>query len=78
LRPKGIEILAIDVGEDRKIVSDFLKRYNISYTVLLDSDDEVAMLYKLRGVPTYVIIGADGKLIFKGHYLPEDILEDLR
>jgi peroxiredoxin len=57
-----LEILAIDMNESKTKVESFIKKYQVTYTTLLDREATVARNYGIRGVPTKVLVGPDGKL----------------
>lgn len=57
---KGLVVLAINVGEDSSTVSDFIQENNYSFTVLLDTDQKVAVEYGIRYFPTTFFIDKDG------------------
>ncbi|EIT86547.1 thiol-disulfide oxidoreductase [Fictibacillus macauensis ZFHKF-1] len=64
-RDKGIEILAVDVGEASISVSDFKKRLHLSFPILMDDSKDVTRLYGIGPIPTTLLINADGKIIEK-------------
>ncbi len=53
-------ILAVDIGEKKETVKDFVEQYGISFMVLLDAEREVSMQYFVRGVPTTYFIDRKG------------------
>jgi peroxiredoxin len=57
-----LEILAIDMNESKTKVESFIKKYKVTYTTLLDTEATVARNYGIRGVPTKILVGPDGKL----------------
>jgi peroxiredoxin len=78
LRIQDIEILAIDIGESKSRIGMFLKNYPVSFSILLDKDAEVADIYDLYGVPTYILVDKKGIVRYRGHFLPRDYLNLLR
>lgn len=59
-----VKILAVDVNEDQKSVSDFLKKNKLeSLTVLMDSEGKVAEAYGVDSFPTSFFIDRSGKVI---------------
>ena len=70
LSEDGLEVLAIDVGERPSDVESFIKSYYLSFQVLLDQDQSVASSYKLVGIPVYVLIDKEGRIVFEDSYLP--------
>jgi len=60
---KNLVVLAINVGENEKDVSAFLKEKGFDFTVLLDADGKVSSnLYGVSGYPTSVFINSDGTI----------------
>ena len=62
---KGFIILAIDLTFQDSIpdAQAFVDEFNMTFPVLLDETGEVTMeLYRLRGLPTSVFVGRDGRI----------------
>ena len=60
--PQGLLTLAVDVGEDKKIVKRYLDQYPRSCRVVLTSDTNLAAMYAANAYPIYVVIDRDGKI----------------
>lgn len=73
-----VKILAIDYLESREKVGAFVRAKRIPYTVLLDRDGAVSRRFGIAGVPTYVLIGRDGRVAFRENALPDDLEKFLR
>ena len=56
---KGLVILAVDIGESSATVERFMESYGISFPVLLDINQDVALQYNIRGIPTTFLIDKD-------------------
>jgi peroxiredoxin len=80
LKYKGkLEILAIDMNESKVKVSSYIQKYQIPYTTLLDSEGKVAVDYSIRGVPTKVLVGKDGRVFcYMCRDLPNQVEELLK
>jgi len=59
----GLEILAVDLGEDVRIVSQFIQFYGYTFPVLMDRSSRVGSLYGIASIPTSFIIDREGKII---------------
>ena len=66
-----LAILALDYMESREKVRAFIERKKVAFPVLLDSSGSVARKYGVVGIPTYILIGRDGKVAYRGHEIPE-------
>ena len=53
-------ILAIDIGEAPSAVNNFIQSNNFSFPVLLDTNQDVALEYNIRAIPTTFFIDRDG------------------
>jgi thiol-disulfide isomerase/thioredoxin len=57
-------ILAVDYGEGPPRIKDFLKTVPVRFTVLLDRDTSAATAWKVKVLPTTLVIDADQKVRF--------------
>lgn len=56
----GLQVLAINAGQDRETVAAFMRKIGVSYPALLDEKSEIARRYGVVGLPTTYFVGADG------------------
>ena len=62
----GFEMLTISVDKDPSLIEPFMKKYNLTFPVLLDPDSDVAKKkYKTTGVPETFIVNREGIIVFK-------------
>lgn len=69
LHGRGLEILAVNVGQDRARVERFVERVDYSYPTLLDPDSAIARRYGVIAIPVTYFIDRDG--IVRGRILGE-------
>jgi peroxiredoxin len=62
LEGQGLEILAINVGQDREHVLELKQEYQLTIPLLLDDKKEVAENYGVTGLPTSFFIDSRGKI----------------
>lgn len=64
---KGVEVVAVNVGEDFDTIFSFLGSLDPEPTFPLLLDEETSTLsdWKVRGLPTTMVVGPDGKLAFR-------------
>lgn len=74
---EGMEIFAVNAGERLKDVKGYIKSHGFGFKVLLDQDLAVTKSYKVLGVPTYVLINKDGKIVFTDNYFPKNKYKEL-
>ena len=63
----SIAIIAIYDNRSAASIRNYVEEHEIEYPVALDMDGSVARDYKVRGVPTFVVIGRDGSAKYYGH-----------
>ena len=62
----GFEMLTISVDKDPSLIEPFMKKYKLTFPVLLDTESEVAKKdYKTTGVPETFIVNKEGIIVFK-------------
>lgn len=61
-KDSDLVILAIDLGEDKKIVSDFMRKNNYNFKVVM-SDTKTAEIYRISSIPVSIFIDKEGNII---------------
>ncbi|MGB7282863.1 MAG: TlpA disulfide reductase family protein [Candidatus Acidiferrum sp.] len=62
LAPKGLILLAIDVGESKKTVKKYLEQHPRNCKIVLMEDTNLAAMYAATAYPIYVVIDRDGNI----------------
>ncbi|MFP4429636.1 MAG: TlpA disulfide reductase family protein [Spirochaetota bacterium] len=62
-RDRGLEVVAVNVQEDRDIVAAFVEEHGFSFPVLLDGNGRTTSNFAVRGLPTSYLIDREGNLI---------------
>jgi len=63
LNAKGLEIVAVNLQEDRSSVEQFVDEYGLSFPVLLDTTGRIGATYGARSIPTTYIVDREGFVI---------------
>ena len=71
LKDEGLEIVAVNLQENRKHVQKFVDEFRLSFKVLLDKTGRVGQSYGTRYIPTTYIIDKNG-IILAGAVGPRD------
>lgn len=61
-KDSDLVILAVNAGDDKSTVQDFITKNNYNFSVLLDTAGEVSRLYQVTGIPTSYFIDTEGYL----------------
>ena len=65
LKDKGVEFLAVSLGEPEAVVRDFVAKRPFAYRVLVDPNDEVATKYGIFVLPTVVVLDRAGTIMYQ-------------
>ena len=60
LKPRGLEVIAVNAGQDRKTVTEFMRKLGVSYPALMDENSAIAKRYGVVGLPTTYFVDARG------------------
>jgi peroxiredoxin len=74
---QGLELIGINLSEDRLTVESFIRQVKVDFPTLLDIDKRVEKAYGLKQYPTTFFIAADGKIqeVVIGGLLTEEEIE---
>jgi cytochrome c biogenesis protein CcmG/thiol:disulfide interchange protein DsbE len=76
---KGLVLLAINIGESPSQVAMFMQSQGLSLPVLLDSEENIAVMYNVRAIPTTFFIDEDGIIqhITTGAFRSKEAIESI-
>lgn len=72
-KDKDVAFLFINTWENKKEdevlknVTNYITEKKYNFNVVFDSKSEVVANYKIEGIPTSILIGKDGNILFSGH-----------
>ena len=61
---RGVQFLAVNVGEDRETVQRYVADTPFSYPVLMDPSESVTSRYPIHGLPTLMVIDREGAVTY--------------
>jgi len=64
LQADGVELVAIDFGDEKDVVAEFAAEATIEFPLLLDKKGAVLQDFKAIGLPTTYVIDRNGKLAY--------------
>lgn len=62
LAEANVAVVGVNVSEESEAIERFLKRYPVSFPILLDPDGAIADRWSLIGMPTTFLINARGEV----------------
>lgn len=60
---QGLVVIAVDVGESKKVVRQYLKDHPRKCHIVLTGDTNLAAMYQANRYPIYVVVDRDGKIV---------------
>ncbi|MBM7578515.1 thiol-disulfide oxidoreductase ResA [Jeotgalibacillus terrae] len=74
-KEKGVQTIAVNVGESDFQVQNFVDEYNMSFPVVIDKKKDVQNAYTIGPLPTTLLINPEGEIIkvITGEMTEEDI-----
>ena len=76
LVPKGMRFIGINIGHNDSLAraQAFMDKTGMKYPVIFDKGGVLSREYKVMGVPTILIAGQDGSIMYRGYKVPDDSL----
>ena len=65
LEKEGVLMLGINVGEDEDTVFQFTADYPVEFPLLMDRDSQVINQWPVRGLPTTLVVGPEGTIVYR-------------
>lgn len=65
VKDEGIQMLAVNIGDDIETIKAFTKEYPIDFTILLDESSEEIANWSIGGLPTTFVLDPQGKVIYR-------------
>ena len=65
LKDKEFTVLAVDIMERPETVKEFVRKFKLSFPILLDTKGEVAGKYMANSIPITYLVNKDGKAVGK-------------
>jgi peroxiredoxin len=64
----AVRVLAVNLGESRNLIVDWVSQLGLTFDIVLDADQSIASLYRLRGQPSTYVVSPGGVItnIFYG------------
>lgn len=63
LQHKGLEVIAVNLDEDRQLAVDFLARKTAHFMIARDEQQACPAQFSVQGMPTSYLIDKSGKLV---------------
>jgi len=74
-RSREFDVVGVNIKEKSDSVKMFAKDKKLTFTILLDEKGDTAKAYQVKYIPRILILDKEGKIVFKGQYMPMDQIE---
>lgn len=54
-------IIAVNLDKNKSLATEFLKKYQANFQIIYDPQGALAKKYKIKGMPSSILFGRDGK-----------------
>jgi cytochrome c biogenesis protein CcmG, thiol:disulfide interchange protein DsbE len=75
--PKGLQIVAVNVDAKREDADKFLAAVPASFPIAFDSKGDTPKRFQIEGMPSSVLLGADGKVLLAHKGFNEESRKEL-
>ena len=62
-KDQGLEILAVDLGEDINTVRRFIQNNGYTFPILMDANSRIGGIYGIEAIPTSYILDRQGRIV---------------
>ena len=66
----GINVGGLDSPKD---IKKYLSRHRITYTMLIDHNDEAVKAYSVSAIPVIILVDETGKILFRDNKPPANL-----
>lgn len=70
-----VKVVGINVGglDSPKDIKKYRSRHRITYTMLIDRDDEAVRAYSVAAIPVVILLDETGKILFRDNEPPANL-----
>ena len=70
-----VKVVGINVGgvDSPKDIKKYISRHRITYTMLIDHNDEVVKAYSVAAIPVVILLDDTGKILFRDNEVPANL-----
>jgi peroxiredoxin len=68
----GIELFGVNIQESQDLVTQYINAHPVDFQILSDKDGSCARSYGVVGIPSYILINKQGKVVAKQNSLPKN------
>ena len=73
-----VEIVLVNVGEDKQSVLNYLNRFKYAFDVVLDTNGSIGQEYQVSGIPKVLFVDERGMIKSVGYGFPKRYMEEFK
>jgi thiol-disulfide isomerase/thioredoxin len=73
-----VEVVLINVGEDKESVANYLNRNKYEFDVVLDENGSVSQEYQVSGIPKVLFVDEQGTIKSVGYDFPKNYMDEFK
>lgn len=76
---RALDVMAINVGinDTAEKMTEYMYSYQMEFPVMFDENSEISQQFQVYGTPVFVILSAEGEIIYRSHRYPQGLEEVL-
>ena len=63
---KGVQVIGVSCDQSPKDVTNYCRQAGVNFPSVFQGADEASVQYDVHSIPTTLIVGRDGKILFRG------------
>ncbi len=72
MKASGINLFGVNIQESPEKVQQYMGAHPVDFPILRDADGSCAHSFGIVGIPTYILINKDGRVVAKENTLPKN------
>ena len=68
----GIQLFGVNIQESAEQVAQYINAHPVDFQILRDKDGSCAQSFGIVGIPTYILIDKEGKVVAKENSMPKN------
>ena len=72
MKDSGIQLFGVNIQESKELVAQYIIAHPVDFDMLLDKDGACAQSYGIRGIPAYILINKEGKVVAQQNSMPNN------
>ena len=72
MKESGIQLFGVNIQESVQQITQYINAHPVDFPILRDKDGSCAHSYGIVGIPTYILINKEGRVVAKENSMPKN------